>query len=80
MTLRELHQLLETMIHLDPSSMQKEVRIGDQIESGPYLHASVGGVWRGRKGEVVIAANDDEVWKDESAGYHPDFELERIWP
>lgn len=58
-----------------------EIRVGDQVESGPYLHASVGGIFKGSKGEVVICANDDEVWKDEIAGFDPEQVPERpvIW-
>lgn len=79
MKVRDLHKLVVDLVAKDPSILEREVRIGDQIESGPYLHASVGGVWRGRNNEVVFCANDDEQWQDDAAGYHPDFELEKLW-
>ena len=47
-----------------------EVRIGDQIEQGPYLHQAVGGVWKllddesGVRG-IVLCASDDDLWKEE---------------
>lgn len=69
MKTRELINLLMSQAH------DADVRIGDQVESGPYLHASVGGVWRNGSGDVILTANDDKVWKDESAGG----EVEVIW-
>lgn len=53
-----------------------EIRIGDQIESGPYLHASVGGAWRGKLGAIILCAADDEVWEDEAAAERT---VEQIW-
>jgi hypothetical protein len=57
-----------------------DIRIGDQVESGPYLHASVGGAFLARNGkDIILTANDDKVWQDEAAGYHSDYELEVLW-
>jgi hypothetical protein len=57
-----------------------EVRIGDQVESGPYLHARIGGVFRSHNGrDIILTANDDEVWYDEEANTGRDDELEVLW-
>jgi hypothetical protein len=77
MNVRELYDLLGQAIVNGQEA--KEIRVGDQVESGPYLNASVGGVFQGRKGDVILCANDDEVWQDEAAGFHPDYELEKLW-
>lgn len=60
--------LIKLCVSLHPDT---EVRIGDQIEAGPYSNASVGGVWTSppdRNGEVervILCANDDAPWLDE---------------
>lgn len=59
MTAAELIRVLMTLPH------NAHIRIGDQLEAGPYSHASVGGVWQGVDGDVILCANDDEEWKDE---------------
>lgn len=74
MTVGELLDLLQGQ-HID---RRAQLRVGDQVESGPYLHASVGGVYKGRDGEIVICANDDQQWTDEYAKA-PDSELECLW-
>lgn len=79
MNVRELQNLLNYLIVKDQTILDREVRIGDQVESGPYLNASLGSIFKGRNGDLILCANDDEVWKDEAAGYHPDFELDRVW-
>jgi hypothetical protein len=74
MTVGELLDLLQGQ-HID---RRAQLRIGDQVESGPYLHASIGGVFAGSEGSVILTANDDEVWTDESA-FNPDVELKVLW-
>lgn len=64
MTIYELKELCETL--LANGKGNAEVRVGDTIESGPYLHASVGGIFESPKGYLVICVNDDEQWCDES--------------
>jgi len=74
MTVGELLDALQGL-HID---RRAEIRIGEQVEGGPYLHASVGGVWIGNEGDIIICANDDEVWKDEYA-MNPEKELQVLW-
>lgn len=78
MNVRQLHQLLETMIHNDPAVMHSSVRIGDQIEAGPYEHTPVGGIYRGTDGEVIICADPDAESKEEATGI--DHGLPVLWP
>jgi hypothetical protein len=65
MTVIELMELLKTQ------PADAEVRIGDQIEGGPYSNAPVGGVWtsppdrNGSIERVILCANDDTRWLDE---------------
>ncbi len=54
-----------------------EIRIGDQVESGPYLNAAVGGVFKGTNGEVILCANDDDQWREEATGI--DHDLPVLW-
>ena len=59
---------LRNLIALLPGDA--EVRIGDQIEAGPYLHQEVGGVWRsldngGGHRAVILCAGDSDLWKSE---------------
>lgn len=60
-----------------------EIRIGDQTEAGPYLHASVGGAFAGSHGEVILCANDDEEWISETPAAYVEEkdmpELEELW-
>ena len=44
---------------------ERDIRLGDQIESGPYMHSSVGGLWLGSDGSLILSHNDDEAWKTE---------------
>lgn len=61
MTAAELIRVLMALPH------NAEIRIGDQTEAGPYLHASVGGVFGSDNG-VILCANDDEEWISETPG------------
>ena len=79
MNVRELFEVLERLVAADPRNWKKEIRIGDQIESGPYLHASVGGVFRGEEGQIIICANDDDRWKDESVTLQDGQVLSTLW-
>lgn len=50
---------------------EAEIRIGDQIEAGPYSNAEVGGIWlsapvNGSSERVILCANDDAPWLDEA--------------
>ena len=82
-------KVLELIDLLGKYSPDTEIRIGDQIEAGPYLHQEVGGVWtdrpgsRGEVGCVILCANDDNnLWKDESedpAFPNVEDELPLIW-
>ncbi len=66
---------VQTLTNLLLELMEKhgkdvEVRIGDQIEAGPYSHDRVGGVWTNREDHVggvhyVILCADDSQWHDE---------------
>ena len=60
MKIKELKDLLQA--ECDKENGDAEIRIGDAIESGPYLHASLGGVWKSLEGSLILCANDDEVW------------------
>jgi hypothetical protein len=62
-----VRELVALLSKIDPD---REVRIGDQIESGPYSHTSVGGVWRIDAGIVMCASPDDE-WVSESTDEAP---------
>lgn len=47
-----------------------EVRIGDQIEAGPYSHDRVGGCWTNRPDnaggvQYVVLCAEDTQWHDE---------------
>lgn len=77
MKVRELHELTARM--MVTGNGDQEVRVGDQIESGPYLHASVGGVWEGKKGDLIICPNDDSQWQDESAELQDGEALGVLW-
>ena len=68
-----VRELIDVLAAIDPDM---EVRIGDQIESGPYSHTSVGGIWRGAKGAVIVCGNPDDEWVNEST----DEALPGIWP
>jgi hypothetical protein len=69
MNIQDLTNLLLGL--MDQHGKEVEVRIGDQIEAGPYFHASVGGVWTDRTGsggevtKVILCANDDDPWTSE---------------
>ena len=78
MTLYELYEILAPIL-TDPirKSEEIQIRIGDQVESGPYLHASVGGVFRGTDGSIILCANDDEQWHEEATGI--DHNLPVLW-
>ena len=68
---------IQTLTNLLLGLMEKhgkdvEVRIGDQIEVGPYSHDRVGGVWtdrpdRGGAIQSVILCAEDTDWKDENS-------------
>jgi len=72
MKLKDLIAAIQIMEQYDPEA---EVRVGDQIECGPYMNASVGGIFRSRDSKrFVICANDDEQWKEEEV-----LEMETVW-
>ena len=68
MTVAELLAALQT---LDPG---QDVRVGDQLEAGPYEHSSVGGAWRVACG-IVLCANPDAELVEEDPG----IELPCLW-
>lgn len=77
MKVSELHALLARVL---VNGKDPEIRVGDQIESGPYLHASVGGVFEGTGGDIILCGNDDDQWKDESVSDSDDDpELPVLW-
>ena len=59
-----------------------EIRIGDQLEAGPYDHLPVGGVWTNHQSadspsvvRVILCGNvDEEDW------YEEDVTLPVLWP
>ena len=76
---------VQTLINLlvdlaDKHGNDVEVRIGDYVEAGPYVHDRVGSVWTtapdngGVVREVILCA-DDTSWRDEPA---PDSVL-KLW-
>lgn len=79
----------ELIVLLSQYPTDTEVRIGDQIEAGPYLHQEIGGAWTDRPGSrggvscVILCANDtSNLWKDESEDPQfpsEDEELPLIW-
>lgn len=73
----ELYHLLRTVIAANVENGQKQIRIGDQNESGPYEHAPVGGVFRGTDSEVIICADPDADWDEEETGIG--HELPTLW-
>jgi len=77
MTVYELHELLTR--ELGKGNGLKEIRLGDQIESGQYLHASVGGVYEGTRLDVILCANDDEQWFDEGVQITESQTLKALW-
>ena len=83
MKLSELMTVLAEIRLRTVPPQDPEVRIGDQVESGPYLHAPVGGVFEGAKGSVILCANDDAEWHDEVGGAYIDLaempELPVLW-
>jgi hypothetical protein len=52
-----------------------EIRIGDQLEAGPYEHYPLGGIWQGEKGEIILVAHPDADGLEES----PHKELPKLW-
>jgi len=75
--------LLELM---DKHGKDVEVRIGDQIEAGPYYHDRVGGVWSNRPDNAggvyyVILCAEDTDWKEEADNATPEEgdELPLLW-
>lgn len=54
-----------------------EVRIGDQIEAGPYSHVKVGAVFKGAGEVVIICGDPDGEWFEEAQGV--DHDLPVIW-
>lgn len=81
MTVDELQRFL--MAECDKGNGDKEVRIGEQIESGPYLNAGLASIYRSTRGGVIICANDDEQWFDETTGIDSPTSvdpLDMLWP
>lgn len=75
MKIREMRELCQAFE--DRGLGERDIRLGDQIESGPYLHASVGGIFESPECNLIVCANDDEVWRDETAKVS---ELKAVWP
>lgn len=84
---------VQTLINLlvdlaDKHGNDVEVRIGDQIEDGPYSHDRVGGVWTNRPDnaggiQYVVLCAEDTQWHDELV-YGDDFipaqhEMPLLW-
>lgn len=67
MKVLELYHLLRSVINANVDNGEKEIRIGDQIEAGPYSHSPVGGVYLGTWGEVIICADPDTPATDEES-------------
>lgn len=79
MRLYELHALLGEMI--EKGHQLAEVRIGDMIESGPYLNTSVASVFQDNAGHVIICGSDDEDWRDETIhGHEAERGMPILWP
>lgn len=70
---------------MDKHGKDVEVRIGDQIELGPYSHDRVGGVWTNQPDNAggvhyVILCAEDTNWQDEFEGdIKSDDELPLVW-
>jgi len=62
---------------LRAASPEAEVRIGDQLEAGPYEHIQVGGVFKGTAGEVILCADPDAPSQDEPTGI--DHDMPVLW-
>ena len=79
MTVQELIAVLGNL------SADMEVRIGDQLDLGPYSHDRVGGVWTSRPNhagdiQYVILCAEDANWQDEFEGdIKSDDELPMVW-
>lgn len=79
MNILDLHELIgklmdgKTLAELE----EMDIRIGDQVESGPYLHSAVGGIFKGTDGDIILCANDDDDWSEEETGI--DHELPVLW-
>jgi hypothetical protein len=71
MKVRELLEVLKA------SNQDAEVRVGDQLEAGPYANIPVGGVYLGSKSEVIICADPDAPMTDEPTGV--DHDLPWLW-
>jgi hypothetical protein len=67
-------QLIRVLMEIPADA---EIRIGDQVESGPYLNAAVGGVFKGTDGSVILCADDDDQWREEPTGI--DHNLPVLW-
>jgi len=76
MKVSELLDLLGK-IHAENEGMDLEIRIGDQIEAGAYLHGPVGGVYQGTNGEIILCSSDDATWLEEPV---TDENLPVLWP
>lgn len=76
MNILVLHALLGSLMEgkTIPELEKIDIRIGDQIESGPYEHGSVVGIYRGTDGDVIVCGGDD--WEEEETGFD---ELPVVW-
>lgn len=68
MNVQDLINALLEVVHTNGRDV--EIRIGHEVE-GPTLHQKVGGVWtipdnEGGVSGVVLCADDDDLWKDET--------------
>lgn len=76
MKLGELKALLLRLGGTDEDEV--EIRLGE-LESGPFMHAAVGGIWRGSRGDLILTPNDDEEWFDESEAADENGDPEIVW-
>jgi hypothetical protein len=67
-------ELIEVLRDRNP---EDEVRIGDQLEAGPYEHYPVGGVYKGTHREVILCSNPDARSTEEPTG--TDHDLLVLW-
>lgn len=78
----KVQELIEVLGQLAPDM---EVRVGDQIELGPYSHDRVGGVWTSRPNnagdiQYVILCAEDTNWQEEFDGaITVEDELPLVW-
>ncbi len=58
---------------MEEHGKEVEIRIGDQIEAGPYSHDRVGGVWESKPDggdHCIILCAEDTNWRDVEVSSH----------